>query len=55
MGDKTEGEGVRKLQERLDVSVQRAMEQQKRSLELISNLMKTLHDMQQQIINNMRG
>lgn len=55
MGDKTEADGVRRLQERLDVSVQRAMEQQKRSLELVSNLMKALHDMQMQIINNMRG
>ena len=55
MSDKTVSDGVQEFQARLQMNVQRAMEQQKRSMELISNIMKALHDMQMQIINNMRG
>jgi hypothetical protein len=53
MGDEKTA-GIQRL-DQLSLETQRVMEQYKRTMELLSNIMKSMHDMQKQIINNMRA
>lgn len=53
MGDEKTA-GIQRL-DQLSSETQRVLEQYKRTMELMSNIMKAMHDMQKQIINNMRA
>jgi hypothetical protein len=41
--------------DRLALETQRVMEQYKQTMEMLSNIIKAMHDMQQKAINNLRG
>jgi hypothetical protein len=57
IGGRATGDEKTASQERLDqlaLETQRLMEQYKRSMELMSNIMKSMHDMAMKAINNTR-
>jgi hypothetical protein len=53
MGDEKTA-GMQRL-EQLSLETQRLMEQYKRTMEMMSNLMKSMHDMAMKAINNTRA